>query len=85
MLSKYDAASQRNDEEGTATAKTMERMAKAYRDIIECTGASRLNEECLTRTPHRAAKALCFFTKGYEEDLKSEHARMHKSCIQFSY
>eukprot|EP00762_Andalucia_godoyi_P006381 ANDGO_05859.mRNA.1 GTP cyclohydrolase 1 len=46
----------------------IERMAAAYRTIIECMGEDPTREGLL-KTPMRAAKAMAFFTKGYQEDV----------------
>lgn len=49
-----------------------ERLAKlsgAVRTILECTGEDS-DREGLLDTPDRYAKALLFFTKGYEESLE---------------
>jgi GTP cyclohydrolase I len=43
-------------------------MAKAYRSIISHIGED-VNSPGLLKTPERAAKAMLFFTKGYEENL----------------
>lgn len=46
----------------------MEDMAKAYRTVISHLGED-VNRQGLLKTPERAAKAMLFFTKGYEENL----------------
>jgi GTP cyclohydrolase I len=43
-------------------------MAKAYRSIISHVGED-MHRQGLLKTPERAAKAMLFFTKGYEENL----------------
>jgi GTP cyclohydrolase I len=52
--------------------KKEERLAKlagAVRTILECVGEDP-DREGLRDTPERYAKALLFFTKGYEENLR---------------
>jgi len=43
-------------------------MEGAIRTILECMGEDP-EREGLLKTPERAAKALLFFTKGYEQNL----------------
>eukprot|EP01063_Lacrimia_lanifica_P021298 TRINITY_DN285_c0_g1_i1.p1 TRINITY_DN285_c0_g1~~TRINITY_DN285_c0_g1_i1.p1 ORF type:complete len:416 (+),score=243.13 TRINITY_DN285_c0_g1_i1:63-1250(+) len=47
---------------------TMGRMKRAYMDVIECLGEDATREGVL-KTPARAAKAMMFFTKGYQESM----------------
>ncbi|KAJ1554208.1 hypothetical protein HK096_004569 [Nowakowskiella sp. JEL0078] len=63
---------------GTATRKEesvserevrMNRMTEAVKTLIECLGEDP-EREGLLKTPERYAKAIMFFTKGYEEELK---------------
>ncbi|CRL06695.1 CLUMA_CG019474, isoform A [Clunio marinus] len=44
-------------------------IAQSYRSILQNVGEDPYREGLL-KTPERAAKALLFFTKGYQEDLK---------------
>ena len=46
----------------------MKDLTDAYSCIIESTGED-LNRDGLQRTPERAAKALSFLTRGYEQTL----------------
>lgn len=76
-LSKYDTHYKQRitwekDEDGQAAEKTLQKMSDAFSTIIECVGDPLPDREGLKRTPMRAAKALCFFTKGYEDNLESE-------------
>ena len=61
----------RDDEEKKTAEATLDKMASAFSTIIQCLGDPRPDRDGLQRTPHRAAKALCFFTKGYEESIES--------------
>uniref|UniRef100_A0A915E9V5 GTP cyclohydrolase 1 n=1 Tax=Ditylenchus dipsaci TaxID=166011 RepID=A0A915E9V5_9BILA len=55
---------------GTATAadRSMDDMVRAYETIISHVGED-VNRQGLLKTPTRAAKAMLFFTKGYEENF----------------
>lgn len=46
-------------------------ITNSYRSILENVGENPYREGLL-KTPERAAKALLFFTKGYQENLKGE-------------
>lgn len=54
----------------TEKEKTKE-IAKSYLNILNGIGEDSTREGLL-KTPDRAAKALLYFTKGYQEDLKSK-------------
>ena len=60
-----------NEEEKKDAEKTLQRMADAYSTLIECVSDGNPERDGLKKTPLRAAKAMCFFTKGYEEDVAS--------------
>eukprot|EP01063_Lacrimia_lanifica_P003223 TRINITY_DN11710_c0_g1_i1.p2 TRINITY_DN11710_c0_g1~~TRINITY_DN11710_c0_g1_i1.p2 ORF type:complete len:379 (+),score=151.94 TRINITY_DN11710_c0_g1_i1:84-1220(+) len=47
---------------------TMGRMKRCYTDLLDCLGEDPMREGVL-KTPARAAKAMLFFTKGYQESL----------------
>ncbi|KAK2736880.1 GTP cyclohydrolase 1 [Onygenales sp. PD_40] len=51
------------------TEKRIEKLAGAVRTIIECIGEDP-DREGLLGTPERYAKALMYFTKGYEENVR---------------
>ena len=53
--------------------ETLEKMSGAFSALIESVGEEP-EREGLKRTPLRAAKALCFFTKGYEDNLASKNS-----------
>lgn len=73
-LSKFDSQGSEacwktsNDKE-EAEAK-MKALSDAFRTIITVVGENP-EREGLKLTPIRAAKALCYFTKGYEETIQS--------------
>lgn len=76
-LSKYDTQCKQQiiwgeNEDGQAAERTFQRMSDAFSTIIECVGDPLPDREGLRRTPLRAAKALCYFTKGYEDSLESK-------------
>ena len=78
-LSSFDQQQQGPDgpvwksaEERTDAEKTLQRMADAYSTLIDCVSDGNPTRDGLKKTPLRAAKALLFFTKGYEEDVSSE-------------
>jgi GTP cyclohydrolase IA len=50
------------------TESMVKEMAESYRSILEKVGENP-RREGLLKTPERAAKALMFFTKGYQENL----------------
>ncbi|PSN74455.1 GTP cyclohydrolase I [Corynespora cassiicola Philippines] len=50
-------------------AETLTKLTGAVRTILECVGEDP-DREGLLNTPERYAKALLFFTKGYEENLR---------------
>lgn len=58
-------------------------VSNAFKTIITTLGED-VEREGLLKTPTRAAKALFFFTKGYEEQISSEKLNMifyvHSSC-----
>jgi GTP cyclohydrolase IA len=45
------------------------RLSHAVKEILECLGEDP-DREGLTGTPERYAKAMLYFTKGYEENIK---------------
>uniref|UniRef100_A0A914WEA7 GTP cyclohydrolase 1 n=1 Tax=Plectus sambesii TaxID=2011161 RepID=A0A914WEA7_9BILA len=71
----YQASTDDDDERAAIAAgnsspggNKLEDMAKAYRTVISHVGED-ANRQGLLKTPERAAKAMLFFTKGYEENL----------------
>lgn len=48
--------------------KVLDRIAGAYRELLECVGEN-IDREGLQRTPDRAARALEFLTQGYRQNL----------------
>lgn len=74
-LSKFDSQKPKpcwkTDEEEKVAEKRLETLSNAFKTIIETVGED-VEREGLKATPLRAAKALCYFTKGYEETIESE-------------
>lgn len=69
VLDPAPGSAARRDEDSNGTgAKRMERMEAAVKELLECVGEDP-EREGLVRTPHRMAKALLYFTKGYQETL----------------
>ena len=64
----------RDEPERRAAQSTLDAMSSAFDTIIRNLGDPRPEREGLRKTPLRAAKALCYFTKGYEEDVESKCA-----------
>lgn len=75
-LSKLDSqgarAMWRDAEEKSNAEEMVGKMEEAFRTIIKCLGDPKPERDGLKKTPMRAARALCYFTKGYEEDLPSK-------------
>ena len=74
-LSKLDSqgarAMWRDTQEKSNAEEVVGKMEEAFETIIKCLGDPRPDRDGIKKTPRRAARALCYFTKGYEEDLKS--------------
>ncbi len=66
-----DTKEWKDDEERSMAEGVLSNLSTAFSDIIKNIGDPRPDREGLKKTPLRAAKALLYFTKGYEEDLKS--------------
>ena len=62
------------EEDEKTASDSLQKMSAAFSSLIESVG-ERPEREGLRRTPLRAAKALCFFTKGYEDNLTSKKLR----------
>ncbi|KAE9419415.1 hypothetical protein Angca_005028 [Angiostrongylus cantonensis] len=67
-----DSASEENDQKTPVQMKkkslNLENMVSAYSTIISHVGED-VKREGLLKTPERAAKAMLYFTKGYEQHL----------------
>ncbi|KAM0262795.1 hypothetical protein ACHAQJ_001589 [Trichoderma viride] len=59
---------QRLEESEEARAARLERMKGAVKTLLECVGEDP-NREGLLATPERYAKAMMFFTQGYEQNV----------------
>lgn len=62
-------ATKRSSPTAIARQESTDKLTAACRTIIECVGEDP-DREGLVKTPERMAKALKFFTSGYEQDLK---------------
>ena len=51
--------------------KKLKDLVDAFKTVIEAVGEDP-KREGLAKTPMRAAKALCFFTKGYEQTIQGQ-------------
>lgn len=60
---------ERLDESAEQAEKRLERMKGAVRTLLECLGEDP-DREGLLATPERYAKAMLFFTKGYQENVR---------------
>ncbi|CAD6500640.1 BgTH12-06349 [Blumeria graminis f. sp. triticale] len=60
---------ERKEESPESAAVRMKKIADAVRTIIECIGEDP-DREGLRRTPERYAKAMLYFTQGYQENIK---------------
>lgn len=56
----------------------MDDMVKAYQTIIRHVGED-TERQGLAKTPERAAKAMLFFTKGYEQNLDGKYFLYRKN------
>jgi GTP cyclohydrolase I len=62
-------ARERRDETAEQRSERETKMAEAVKTILTCIGEDP-EREGLLKTPERYAKALMFFTKGYEQDIR---------------
>ncbi|KAI9309106.1 hypothetical protein BJ944DRAFT_259108 [Cunninghamella echinulata] len=62
-------AKERRDESIADRQERETRIAEAVKTILECIGEDP-NREGLLKTPDRYAKALMFFTKGYDQNIR---------------
>ena len=75
-LSKFDTqgvhVTWKDEEEAKEAEGTLNQIEEAFSSIIGSLGDGDPERDGLKKTPKRAAKALLYFTKGYEEDLQSQ-------------
>ena len=75
-LSRFDSqgvyVTWRDEEEKKEAEGALSKVEEAFSSIIGSLGDGDPERDGLKKTPMRAAKALLYFTKGYEEDLKSQ-------------
>lgn len=73
-LSKFDTegvhVTWKDDEEQQRAEAAIAKVEGAFSTIIESLNDPNPGRDGLKKTPRRAAKALLYFTKGYEEDLQ---------------
>lgn len=60
---------QRRDETTQDREERQQKISEAVRTILSCIGEDP-DREGLLKTPDRYAKALLFFTKGYEQNIR---------------
>lgn len=58
-------------------------MSRSYRLLLSSLGENP-DRQGLLKTPERAAKAMLFFTKGYDQSLEGKWAPKHKLQVFFS-
>lgn len=73
-LSKFDTqdihVTWKDEDEQQRAQAALEKMEGAFSTIIKSLSDPNPEREGLRKTPRRAAKALLYFTKGYEENLE---------------
>lgn len=76
QLSRFDSYGSnggwKDEAERQEAEMTLTKVESAFSTIISCLGDPNPERDGLARTPHRAAKALFYFTKGYEESIQSQ-------------
>jgi len=70
-------ARERREDTEESRAVRIEKISGAVRRILECIGEDP-NREGLLKTPERYAKALMFFSKGYEESITRKSLRRNE-------
>lgn len=65
----YSFDKQRDVEASSQCSDRISKIASAFVDILNTVGED-VNRPGLLKTPERAAKAILYFTKGYEENLR---------------
>uniref|UniRef100_A0A0N5BPY1 GTP cyclohydrolase 1 n=1 Tax=Strongyloides papillosus TaxID=174720 RepID=A0A0N5BPY1_STREA len=67
-MEKLDIKNSKGEEEMEEKKTSLDNMSDCYRSIISHIGED-VNRQGLLKTPARAAKAMLYFTKGYDENL----------------
>lgn len=57
-------------------------MTNSYKMLLSALGENP-ERQGLLKTPERAAKAMLFFTKGYDQTLTGKHQMSHKNYYMF--
>lgn len=76
MLRAGTGTLQRMSESEEEKQARLDKMAEAVKVLLECVGEDP-NREGLLKTPERYAKAMLFFTKGYEESISGTWATLY--------
>ena len=92
-LSRFDSqgvsVTWKDEEERQRAEGMLNDVETAFSSIIGSLGDPNPEREGLKKTPRRAAKALLYFTKGYEEDLESKCVvkgpHVYKPCFVKMY
>ena len=77
---RYSKLDRDRDVEVSGGEERLKKMEKAFRTILECINEDP-DREGLVRTPLRAAKAMMFFTKGYEDTLECTFLCYRRFCV----
>lgn len=81
-------ARERREDTEESRAVRIQKISGAVRTILECIGEDP-NREGLLKTPERYAKALMFFSKGYEESVTRKNPTLRYitrvSCFCFPF
>lgn len=82
VLQKVKINDKKVDNENCANGRSLCEISMCYRSILEFIGENP-RREGLLKTPERAAKAMQFFTKGYNESIrgKSQISKINQKKI----
>jgi hypothetical protein len=77
-------ATKRSSPTAITRQQSSDKLTSACRTILECVGEDP-DREGLVKTPERMAKALKFFTSGYEQELKGSKEITHLLIVLFEF